>query len=89
MADIFVKICRKEEQCIVEFGSDAYIKKVFNNRQALASIIQGIIVCGRQNLALCGKTDERSNIRALINYRARADSTRKNTLILPQNTQHT
>lgn len=77
MSDNFVKICNKEEQSIVEFGSDAYRKKVFNNRQALVSIIEGIIVCGRQNLALRGKTDEKSNIRALINYRARADSTLK------------
>ena len=73
-ADHFVKICKKEQQNVIEFGSTAYRNIVKRNRQALTAIIEAIIVCGRQNIALRGKTDDKSNIRAIINYRAKADS---------------
>lgn len=69
----FIKICNKEEQNILEFGSNAYKNKVKKNREILVSIIGAVIVCGRQNLALRGKTEDRSNFRALLNYRAEKD----------------
>ena len=72
-ADHLVRICNKEEQSILEFGSTAYKNKVQKNRQALSAIIEAIILCGRQNIALRGKTEERSNFKALINFRAKTD----------------
>jgi hypothetical protein len=39
-ADHYVRICRKEEQNVVEFGSTAYRQKVQKNREALAAIIE-------------------------------------------------
>jgi hypothetical protein len=51
-ADHFVRICRKEEQYVVEFGSTAYRQKVQKNREALAAIIEAIILCGQQNISM-------------------------------------
>jgi hypothetical protein len=47
-ANRFVKINRKEEQNVAEFGSTAYRNKVERNRQTFTAIIEVIIICGRQ-----------------------------------------
>jgi hypothetical protein len=72
-ADHFVKICNKEELSIAEFGSTAYKNKVQNNRQVLTATIEAIILCGQQNIAIRGKTEETSNFTALINFHAKSD----------------
>lgn len=89
-ADHFVRICRKEEQNVVEFGSTAYRQKVQKNREALAAIIEAIILCGQQNIALRGKIKSRSNITALLNYRAKADASLKEHMTsAPKHAQYT
>ncbi|MBV2113370.1 MAG: DUF4371 domain-containing protein [Candidatus Thiodiazotropha sp. (ex Ctena orbiculata)] len=72
-AKSFVNICRQKKPSVLEFGSNAYRDKVKKNREILTSIIGAILVCGRQNIALRGKTEDRSNFRAILNYRAEKD----------------
>ncbi|XP_045169561.1 uncharacterized protein LOC123532237 [Mercenaria mercenaria] len=73
-ADKFMKICQNQEKSVVEFGSNAYRNKVEKNKKALTSIVKTIVLLGKQNIAFRGKTEEKSNFRALINYRAEVDS---------------
>jgi hypothetical protein len=51
-ADHFVRICRKEEQNVVKFGSTAYRQKVQKNREALAAIIEATILCGQKIISM-------------------------------------
>lgn len=64
--DKFMKICNNQEKSIVEFGSNAYREKVDRNKQTF-SVVKTIVLLGKQNIALRGKTEERSNFKALIN----------------------
>lgn len=73
-ADSFIKICKNQEQSVVEFGSKAYREKVERKTKALISIIKTIILLVKQNIAFRGKTEEKGNFRALINYRAEVDT---------------
>jgi hypothetical protein len=45
-ADHYVRICRKEEQNVVEFGSTAYRQKVQKNREA--AIIEATFFVGNK-----------------------------------------
>ena len=69
----FTSICSKNEQSIMEFGSNAYRNKVTKNRKIMTSIIGAVVLCGRQNIALRGKTEYRSNFKTILNYRAEKD----------------
>lgn len=53
--------------------SDVVEAQVSRNRAMLESIIKAIIVCGKRNVPLRGKTQESSNLMALLSYRAEAD----------------
>ena len=43
------------------------------NRNILTSVIKTLILCGRQNLPIRGHTDETSNFRALLEFKAEND----------------
>ncbi|MES9884352.1 MAG: DUF4371 domain-containing protein, partial [Sedimenticola sp.] len=53
--------------------STAYKQKIERNRSALGSIIRAILLCGRQNIPLRGKVDQRSNFHAIIHSFAEKD----------------
>ena len=42
--------------------SQAMTDRIASNRQKLSSIIQTIVLCGRQNIALCGHCDNATDI---------------------------
>ena len=79
-AKSFVNICRQKESSDLEFGSNAYRDKVKKKREILTSIIGAVVVCGRQNIALRGKTEDRSNFKAILKYRAEKDDLLKEHL---------
>ena len=72
-AKSFENICRQKEPSVLEFGSNAYRDKIKKNREILISIIGAILVCGRLNIALRGKMEDRSNVRAILNSRTEKD----------------
>jgi hypothetical protein len=69
--------------------SRSYNEKVKRNMAALESIVKTLILCGRQNLAIRGKTDDRSNFMALLEFRAEHDvSLREHMKSAPNNSQY-
>ncbi|KAJ8317851.1 hypothetical protein KUTeg_002942 [Tegillarca granosa] len=54
----FLRVCKNDAPSIAEKISSAYKEKIERNRSALISIIKTIILCGKQNIALRGKTDD-------------------------------
>ncbi|KAJ8320059.1 hypothetical protein KUTeg_001646 [Tegillarca granosa] len=69
----FLRVCKNDAPSIAEKISSAYKEKIERNRSALISIIKTIILCGKQNIALRGKTDDSSNFRELLKFRAETD----------------
>lgn len=69
----FKQVCEGETLSIKQQLSMAYHNKVSKNREALISILKTICLCGKQNIALRGKTDVRSNFIALLQYKSEHD----------------
>ena len=76
-ATCFLNIIHGVSDSIKHKLSKAYAEKIENNRNALKSIIKTLILCGRQNIAIRGKCDDRSNFCALLNYKAENDNSLK------------
>lgn len=69
----FVSVMRGETPDIASKLSNKYALLIDKNRAILRSIIEIIILCGKQNLPLRGHTEDESTFMALINFRARTD----------------
>ena len=79
----FERVCEGQTLSIYQHLSKAYNDKVGKNRGALLSIMKTIYLCGKQNIALRGNTDNRSNFTALIHYRSEYD------MVLSEQLAHT
>lgn len=60
-ADEFMQVMRNEVPDICSQLNQAMADRVASNRHKLASIIKTIMICGRQNIALCGHRDNVRN----------------------------
>ncbi|XP_053382657.1 uncharacterized protein LOC128549612 [Mercenaria mercenaria] len=73
-ADNFLKIMEGADKSIVCKLSSSYNAIVSKNRDILECIIDTIILCGSQNLAIRGHENDDSNFTALLRYRAKDNS---------------
>lgn len=69
----FLRICDKEQLGIVQHMTKAQYDLLQHNTKVLHAIISLIATCGKQNVPIRGKTDDRSNFMAFLTYRAEAD----------------
>ena len=67
-ADKYRRVQEGKEPDILCSLSTAYNKAVAKNRQILKSIVECIIFCGRQNIALRGHDDISGNFQALLKF---------------------
>ncbi|CAC5380927.1 unnamed protein product [Mytilus coruscus] len=75
MADNFLRVIRNEKPSISDSitltsSRDLQIGK---NRHIMRIIIENLILCDRQNIAVRGHTEERGNSMAILNYAASED----------------
>ena len=70
----FLRVCDKEQLGIAQHMTKAQYELMQHNTKVLHAIISPIATCGKQNVPLHGKTDDRSNFMAFLTYRAEADS---------------
>jgi hypothetical protein len=72
MADDFVKICSKhsKDEPIIYKISEFKKTQVIRNRHILMQIMETLLRCGKQNIAIRGQTPERSNFMAILNSKA-------------------
>jgi hypothetical protein len=72
MADDFVKICSKDskDEPIIYKISEFKRTQVIRNRHILMQIMETLLRCGKQNIAIRGHTPERSNFMAILNSKA-------------------
>ena len=68
-----MRICDKEQLGIVQHMTKAQYNLIQHNTKVLHAIISLIATCGKQNVPIRGKTDDRSNFMAFLTYRAEAD----------------
>lgn len=75
MADDFVKICSKDskDEPIIYKISEFKKTQVIRNRHILMKIMETLLLCGKQNIAIRGHTPERSNFMAILNSKAQGD----------------
>ena len=75
MADDFVKMCSKDSKDEPSIYKISEFKKtqVIRNRHILMKIMETLLLCGKQNIAICGHTPERSNFMAILNSKAQGD----------------
>jgi hypothetical protein len=75
MADDFVKICSKDskDEPIIYKISELKKTQVIRNRHILMKIMETLLLCGKQNIAIRGHTPERSNFMAILNSKAQGD----------------
>lgn len=69
----FLSVSRGEKKDIASNLSDKYALLIEKNRCILRSIIEVILLCGKQNLPLRGHTEDESTFMALVNFRAQTD----------------
>ena len=85
MADNFLRVIRNEKPSItVDLKSNRELQ-IGKNRHIMKRIIDNLILCGRQNIAVRGHTEDRSNFMAILNYAAVADDVLSNHLTQPTN----
>ena len=81
--DEFVKVMTGQQQSIGRWFNESSMQLVANNRRKLHSIVETILLCGRQNIPLCGHRDSgldvdrdttacHSNFWALLEFRIAA-----------------
>jgi len=72
-ADNFVAIHSGAKKDIEKCISSQYNKIVEKNRQILGRIVEVVIFCGKQNIALRGHHDEKGNFQALLQHQSKRD----------------
>ncbi|KAL4123003.1 hypothetical protein QTP88_015236 [Uroleucon formosanum] len=91
-SDEFLKIYLKKEPTIVERLDTNRIKQIKANRERLIPIVDCVILCGRQEIALRGHKDygkidmecslNQGNFRAILKYRAYGDEMLKHIITI-------
>ena len=86
----FLRVFDKEQLGIVQHMTKAQYELLQHNTKVLHAIISLIATCGKQNVPIRGKTDDRSNFMAFLKYRAEADPDLKQHLdSCPKNAKYT
>ncbi|CAC5385815.1 unnamed protein product [Mytilus coruscus] len=85
MADNFLMVIRKENPSISDTLTSSRDLQIGKNRHIMRRIIENLILCGRQNIAVRGHTEERSNFMAISNYAASEDKVLSKHLTQPTN----
>ena len=80
MADNFLKISERRATDIAQSVNHHTDQEKARNRHVLSSIVKTLLLCGRQNIAVRGHTNEKSNIVALLNLQAEKDPVLKSHL---------
>jgi len=70
-AEEYIRIASGEKPDILSSMSESFNARVKRNREILSCIIDTIILCGKQNLALRGHEVKDSNFVALLHNRAK------------------
>ncbi|KAJ8314716.1 hypothetical protein KUTeg_006866 [Tegillarca granosa] len=73
MGLIFCDIANKKRESIASTISSYHQELVCKNRHILFKIIEVIILCGRQNIPLRGRVDQKSNFVSILNTIAKSD----------------
>ena len=86
----FLRVCDREQLGIVQHMTKAEYELIRHNTKVLHAIISLIAACGKQNVPIRGKTAERSNFMAFLNFRAEADNDLEQHLrSCPKNAKYT
>lgn len=85
MADNFLQITSDSKPSISVSLESSRAKQVEINKHILRKIIENLILCGRQNIAIRGHTEDRSNFMAILQYLATEDEVLHNHLTCPVN----
>lgn len=73
-AESFLSIfCEKTKNSVIEFVSKTHKEQIMQNKHVLEKIIEVFILCGKQNIAIRGHTEQRSNFMAILNFKAQDD----------------
>ena len=78
----FIAVCDGKMRDITSSLSSAHEELVEKNRNILMAIVDTIILCGKQNIAIRGREEERSNFAALLTLQA------KNNPVLQDHLEH-
>lgn len=70
-AEEFLRITDGKKFSILESMSESYNSKIKRNREILSCIIDAIVLCGQQNLALRGHEEKNNNFIAILHFRAK------------------
>lgn len=70
-ADEFLRITDGKKFSILESMSESYNSRIKRNREILSCIIDAIVLCGQQNLALRRHEEKDSNFIAILHIRAK------------------
>ena len=85
MADNFLQITSDSKPSISVSLESSRAKQVEINKHILKKIIENLILCGRQNIAIRGHTEDRSYFMAILQYLATEDEVLHNHLTCPVN----
>ena len=69
----FLRVCDKEQLGIAHHMTKSQYELIQHNTKVLHAIISLIATCGKQNVSIHGKADDRSNFMAFLRFRAEAD----------------
>ena len=69
----FLQICDKQQLGIPQHMTRVHYEILQHNTKVLHAIVSLIATCGRQNVSIRGKMDDRSNFMAFLFYRAEGD----------------
>lgn len=72
-AEGFLSVSLGKQKDVRSQLSSAFPEQIERNRKIISSILDVIILCGKQNIPFRGKTEDRSNFMALINSHAKGD----------------
>ena len=72
-ADNFIAIHSGAKKDIEKCISSKYNEIVEKNRQILVRIMEAVVFCGKQNIALRGHDDEKGNFQALLHHQSKRD----------------
>lgn len=79
-AENFVAVMRGQRKDIECCVSSQYNTVVERNRQILADIVETLILCGKQNIALRGHEESSGNFQALLHFQAKNNAVLKRHL---------
>lgn len=80
-AEHFIDVMTGKKQGILCRLSSSYSAIIEKNRQILLGIVDTIILCGKQNIALRGHEEKDSNFIALLQYQAKHNSVLRDHLL--------